>query len=298
MNRYGRCLWTVAVLSLAVGWGQAPVRAQYDDFDMWYEEFQLENAWQSWWNMEWANALGDDYPAPEYMDDAGNFYYEDAYGYLHDYDTGMSDVEWGSVESSIYGIQKAHPVGPQGRVRSLYQAASDARWLQDASALLAPRLKAPDATWRELYVGAFLEAGRAAQGRGSFQQALRYLEQAAQRADRDRAVAIEKARIVFQAYQAYKSRSSLDTVLGQLNRLRQAHPDRADLHRLAAELYALTGQKEKARDAFEQARQAAPQAIHGLRLDRLGARPKSRPQGIQGPKPGRPETQRPRSKDR
>jgi len=268
----------------------SPAGAQYwsgfedaVDFDVWYQEYQLDNAWNSWWAMEWANALGDNYPAPEYMDDAGNLYYEDAYGYLHDYETGMSDVEWGSIESSIYGIQKAYPVGRQGRVRSLYQAATDARWLQDASALLAPRLKAPDATWRELYVGALLEAGRAALGRGSFQQALQYLEHAARRADRDSALAVEKARLIVEAHQAYKSRASLDAVLDRLNGLRQAHPDRADLHRLAAELYALTGQKEKAREAFEQARRVAPRAIHGLRFSRPGTG--HRPQGIQGPRP-------------
>lgn len=283
--------WGTLVCSLCLA--LSPAQAQYwddygdsGDFDFWYQEYQLEDAWNSWWAMEWANALGDNYPAPEYMDDAGNFYYEDAYGYLHDYETGMSDVEWGSIESSIYGIQKAHPVGRRGRVRSLYQAAKDVQWLQSASAILAPRLKAPDATWRELYVGALLEAGRAAQGQGNFQQALQYLKQASQRADRDQAAAIEKTRIVLEAYQAYKNRASIDATLDRLNQLRQAHPDRADLHRLAAELYALTGQKEKARAAFEQARQVAPWAIHGLRLDRWGGRDaKKKPQGIQGPRP-------------
>lgn len=286
MRRYLQ--WGILVGGLVLA--LSPVEAQYwddswgsGDFDFWYQEFQLEEGWNSWWAMEWANALGDNYPAPEYMDDAGNLYYEDAYGYLHDYETGMSDVEWGSVESSIYSIQKAHPVGRQGRVQSLYQAAQDVRWLQDASALLAPRLKAPDASWREFYVGAFLEAGRAAQGRGSFQQALRYLDQAARQAGQDQAVAIEKARIILEAYQAYKGRAPIDPALDRLNRLRQVHPDRADLHRLAAELYALTGQKEKAREAFIQARKVAPETIHGLRIGQRGSRPARSP-AIQGPR--------------
>jgi len=289
MRPHRRYAW-IGVLGLVIGWSVGPARAQYsDDFDMWYEEFQLENAWQSWWNMEWANALGDDYPAPEYVDDWGNYYYEDAYGYLHDYDSGMSDIEWGSVESSIYGIQKANPVGPQGRVRSLSQAANDPQWLQKASALLAPRLQAPDATDRELYVGALLEAGRAAHGQGDFAKALRYLDRAARRAGPNRQVAVEKARVLLEAYQAHRSGEKIDAALARLERLRQAHPDRADLHRLAAELYALTGQKEKAREAFEQARQTAPQAIHGIRLGRPGQPTRTRPQGIQGSKPGRPE---------
>jgi len=284
--------WIVAV-GLVIGWGLGPARAQYDwyydDFDFWYQEYQLENAWQSWWNMEWANALGDDYPAPEYMDDYGNYYYEDAYGYLHDYYSGMSDIEWGSIESSIYGIQKAQPVGPQGRVRSLSQAANDLQWLQKASALLAPRLQARDATDRELYVGALLEAGRAAHGQGNFEKALQYLDRAARRAGPKRQVAVEKARVLLEAYQAHRSGGKLDQALARLQQLRQAHPDRADLHRLAAELYALTGQKEKAREAFEQARQTAPQAIRGLRLGHPGQPSRTRPQEIQGNKPGRPE---------
>ncbi|MDW7984748.1 MAG: hypothetical protein RMK16_08750, partial [Acidobacteriota bacterium] len=159
----GRYVWG-ALLIGGLALVSSPAEAQYwadfdySDFDLWYQEYQLADAWNSWWAMEWANALGDNYPAPEYVDAYGNYYYEDAYGYLHDYYSGMSDVEWGSIEASIYGLQKAYPVGRQSRVPSRYQAATDVQRLQDTSARVSPRLKAPHATRPEHYVGAHREA--------------------------------------------------------------------------------------------------------------------------------------------
>ncbi len=271
-----------AWMGLLLLWSH-PVFAQYyeeyttepysEDFMIWYESYRETEAWQEWNNAEWANLLGDAYPEPEYVDAYGNAYYMDEFGWLHDYEVGMSETEWAYIDASIYGIQRAYPIGKGKHPKSLYHAAGDARWLRNAYRMLAPHLQRPEeASVRELYVGALLAARLAALGKGgSFTRARQWLRRAEEKArsqSEPRLLrSIRRAQILITAMEEYRTNGQVRRALRQVNALRKREPERPEWHWLAAELYALQGMKAQAFRAYREARKHAdPQILRGVRL--------------------------------
>lgn len=256
-----------------------------EDFMAWYESYREMEAWREWNNAEWANLLGDSYPEPEYVDADGNAYYMDSFGWLHDYEVGMSETEWAYIDASIYGIQQAYPIGKGNNPKSLYHAAGDARWLGNAYRMLAPRLERPQqASVRELYTGALLTARLAALGQGgSFARAREWLRQAEEKAraqgDSRLLPSIRRAQVLVTAMEEYRTTGRVQQALHRVEALRKQEPDRPEWHWLAAELYALQGMKAQAFRAYREAqRHTDPQVLRGVRL--LPTR-EGKPKGIQ-----------------